>query len=91
MGRKKNRKAVKRVKKQRFSVSVFGLGHVGAAVVAACIRAGFTVVGADISTEVVSNAAKGKTVKDANIAVLGLAFRGGVDDTRLSPTCDVIN
>ncbi len=33
----------------------------------------------------------GKPAKDANIAVLGLAFRGGVDDARLSPSYDVIN
>jgi len=33
----------------------------------------------------------GKPTKNANIAVLGLAFRGGVDDTRLSPSYDVID
>lgn len=33
---------------------------------------------------------KGKSVNDSNIAVLGLAFRGGVSDTRLSPTYQVL-
>jgi len=32
----------------------------------------------------------GKSIADANVAVLGLAFRGGVSDTRLSPTYPVI-
>ena len=31
----------------------------------------------------------GKSINGANVAVLGLAFRGGVSDTRLSPTYDV--
>ena len=29
--------------------------------------------------------------KRAKVAILGLAFRGGIDDTRLSPTYDLIN
>jgi UDP-N-acetyl-D-mannosaminuronate dehydrogenase len=31
-----------------------------------------------------------KNLKDSTITLLGLAFRGGVSDTRLSPTYDVI-
>ena len=30
-------------------------------------------------------------LKDAKVAILGLAFRGGIDDTRLSPTYNLIN
>jgi nucleotide sugar dehydrogenase len=30
-------------------------------------------------------------LKNAKVAILGLAFRGGIDDTRLSPTYDLIN
>lgn len=87
MGRKKNRKAVRRIKKQGISVSVFGLGHVGAAVAAACIRAGFAVVGADISREVVSNAAKGKThVMEPEVQQ---AFRNGLKTKRFSATTDL--
>jgi UDP-N-acetyl-D-mannosaminuronate dehydrogenase len=33
---------------------------------------------------------KSKNYKDLRITLLGLAFRGGVSDTRLSPTYDVI-
>ncbi len=32
----------------------------------------------------------GKSISGANVAVLGLAFRGGVSDTRLSPTYQVL-
>jgi hypothetical protein len=32
----------------------------------------------------------GKSINGANVVVLGLAFRGGVSDARLSPTYDVI-
>jgi len=31
------------------------------------------------------------SLKNTKIAMLGLAFRGGIDDTRLSPTYDIIN
>ena len=30
-------------------------------------------------------------LKNAKVAILGLAFRGGIDDTRFSPTYDLIN
>ena len=30
-------------------------------------------------------------LKNAKVAILGLAFRGGIDDTRLSPTYNLIN
>ena len=33
---------------------------------------------------------KKKLVEDSTISLLGLAFRGGVSDTRLSPTYTVI-
>ena len=36
------------------------------------------------------NLIKPKKYKDLRITLLGLAFRGGVSDTRLSPTYDVI-
>ncbi|MDQ1278801.1 MAG: UDP-N-acetyl-D-mannosaminuronic acid dehydrogenase [Thermoproteota archaeon] len=30
-------------------------------------------------------------LKNPNVTILGLAFRGGIDDTRLSPTYDLVN
>jgi len=72
---------------ERISVSVFGLGHVGAALAAACLRAGFNVVGADISNEVAQYAAKGRThVIESHVEE---AFRKGLKSKRFSATTDL--
>lgn len=51
----------RRIKSGEFKISVYGLGHVGAPLASAWLRAGAHVIGIDKSPSVLENAGKGKT------------------------------
>ena len=73
---------------KRITVSVFGLGHVGASIAAVWLRAGFKVIGVDISNVVVDNALTGFL----NFHEPGVkeAFKKGLKSTRFTATTNTI-
>lgn len=85
-----NRGNIKRlITSGHFRISVYGLGHVGAAVAAVWLRAGAYVIGVDKSPEVVNNARTGKS----HIGEPGVeeAFRKALKKKRFEATTDAVN
>ena len=70
----------KRIKSGQFKIAIFGLGHVGAPMASAWLRAGAHVIGVDKSPSVIQNAIIGKT----HVPEPGVdnAFSKGLDEKR---------